>query len=52
MGHTDIWEVFAGSLVLLLALGWLRTWPALLIWLKINLGKTEVFGGAREGIDT
>lgn len=37
MGHADICEVFAVSPVLLLAMGWLCTWLALLMWLKTNL---------------
>lgn len=39
------------SLVLLLVLWWLGSRPALLILLKTNMGKTEVLGEAREGID-
>lgn len=52
VGDRDIWEGAAGCLVLLLVLGWLCAWPALLTWLKIGLGKTEVFGGAREWTDS
>lgn len=44
-----MWEFFAGSLVLLLALGWLYACPVLLVWLKTNLGKTEGFGGPEKG---
>lgn len=47
--NVDMWEFFAGSLVLLLALGWLYACPVLLVWLKTNLGKTEGFGGPEKG---
>lgn len=50
MGHTDIWEVFAGFLMLmLLALGWWCAWPALLMWLKINLRKPKILVGPGKG---